>query len=146
MSEKTYTIRELSTRYNLPPSTLRYYEEIGLLENVIHTDKGLRIYTEQHIARLEGILCFKRTNLPIAKIQEYYRYETNMETHIDEIVDMMNEQEQDILRQLADLQDGLDHIRDKIYYYNLVKDAVAAGRKAPSWGEVFCKNSGDCPP
>ncbi len=138
MSENTYTIRDLSTRYNLPPSTLRYYEEMGLLENVIHTETGARIYNDWHIARLEGILCFKRTNLPIAKIQEYYRYETNMEAHIDDIVDMMNDQEQDIIRQLKDLQDGLDHIRDKIYYYELVKDALAKGEQFPSWDEIFC--------
>ena len=137
MSEKTYTIRDLSRKYNLPTSTLRYYEDMGLLANVIHTDTGARIYTQEHIARLEGILCFKRTGLPIAKIQEYYRYETNMEAHIEEIIAMMNDQEQDILHKLEDLQSGLEHIRQKIYYYNLVKDARDSGKKFPTWDEVF---------
>lgn len=137
MSEQTYTIRDLSTKYNLPASTLRYYEEMGLLTDVIHTDKGARIYTQQHIARLEGILCFKRTNLPIAKIQEYYKYEADMESHIDDIVSMMTEQEQEILRQLADLNDGLDHIRQKIYFYKLVKEALDKKETPPTWDEVF---------
>lgn len=137
MSEQTYTIRDLSLKYNLPSSTLRYYEDMGLLTNVIHTEKGARIYTQEHIARLEGILCFKRTGLPIAKIQEYYRYETNIEGHIDEIVAMMTEQEQDILKQLEDLNSGLEHIRQKIYYYNLVKSALAKGEEMPTWDRVF---------
>ena len=139
MDNQTYTIRDLSQKYNLPASTLRYYEDMGLLTNVIHTEKGARIYTQEHIERLEGILCFKGTGLPIAKIQEYYRYETNIEAHIEEIVTMMQEQEQGILKQMEDLQSGLDHIRQKIYYYNLVKDARDKGEKIPTWAEVFHK-------
>lgn len=139
MSEQTYTIRDLSLKYNLPSSTLRYYEDMGLLTDVIHTDKGARIYTQHHIERLEGILCFKRTGLPIAKIQEYYRYETDIEAHMEEIVTMMTEQEQEILKQIQDLTDGLEHIRQKIYYYNLVKDALAKGETMPTWAEVFPK-------
>ena len=137
MSEQTYTIRDLSLRYNLPSSTLRYYEDMGLLTDVIHTEKGARIYTQQHIERLEGILCFKRTGLPIAKIQEYYRFENNIEAHMDEIVTMMTEQEQDILRQIQDLTDGLEHIRQKIYYYKLVQDALDKGERMPTWAEIF---------
>lgn len=138
MEKQTYSIRDLSLKYNLPSSTLRYYEDMGLLTNVIHTEKGARVYTQEHIARLEGILCFKRTGLPIAKIQEYYRYENNIEDHIEEIVAMMAEQEQDILKQMEDLNSGLEHIRQKIYYYNLVKEALEKGEKIPTWDETFC--------
>ena len=139
MDHQTYSIRELSHKYNLPPSTLRYYEDMGLLNNVTHTKKGTRIYTQEHISRLEGILCFKRTGLPIAKIQEYYQYESDIEAHIDDIVTMMDDQEQDILKQLENLNIGLEHIRRKIYYYNLVKEALNNGTKAPTWDETFCK-------
>ena len=69
----TYTIRDLSLRFNVPSSTLRYYEDMGLLENVGRTENNQRIYTDEHIRRLEGINCFKRTGLPIAKIQEFYK-------------------------------------------------------------------------
>ena len=34
MEQQTYTIREMSERFGLPASTLRYYEEIGLLTDV----------------------------------------------------------------------------------------------------------------
>ena len=139
MNTPTYTIRDLSTKYNLPASTLRYYEEMGLLTNVIHTEKGARIYTQEHIARLEGILCFKRTGLPIAKIQEYYRYEEDLEAHIEDIVTMMTDQEQDILRQIENLNSGLEHIRQKIYYYTEVKQALDNGSNAPTWDAFFGK-------
>lgn len=134
---RDYTIRELSQRYGLPASTLRYYEEIGLLRNVRHTDKGVRIYSEEHIARLDGILCFKRTGLPIAKIQEFYRYEAKIASHTEDILAMMTEQERAILRQMEELNAGLLHIREKILYYTEVQKAFARGEKQPAWEEVF---------
>mgnify|MGYP000828866450 CR=1 FL=1 len=66
MEQQTYTIREMSERFGLPASTLRYYEEIGLLTDVIHTESKKRIYTQQHIDCMTAILCFKRTGLPVS--------------------------------------------------------------------------------
>lgn len=136
-SEKTYTIRQLSQKYQLPPSTLRYYEEIGLLVNVLHTDKGARVYNEEHIARLDGILCFKRTGLPIAKIQEFYRFEADIASHTDDILAMMTEQEAAILRQMEELSSGLAHIREKVQYYTEVKKALENGEPQPLWEDVI---------
>ena len=56
MEQQTYTIREMSERFGLPASTLRYYEEIGLLTDVIHTESKKRIYTQQHIDCMTAIL------------------------------------------------------------------------------------------
>ncbi len=39
-----YSITELSKQFNLPASTIRYYEKIGLLENVEHVNSR-RFYT-----------------------------------------------------------------------------------------------------
>lgn len=135
--EKTYTIRQLSQKYQLPASTLRYYEEIGLLINVLHTDKGARIYNEEHIARLDGILCLKRTGLPIAKIQEFYRFEADIANHTDDILAMMTEQEAAILKQMAELSSDLAHIREKVQYYTEVKKALENGEPQPLWEDVI---------
>ena len=43
----TYSISEVSKMKGLSHSTLRYYEEIGLLTNVVH-EGNRRIYTEEH--------------------------------------------------------------------------------------------------
>ena len=47
----TYTIRQISNLYKLPASTLRYYEDLGLLTDVVHTASGARIYNQSHIDR-----------------------------------------------------------------------------------------------
>ena len=95
--QPTYTIRQISNLYKLPASTLRYYEDLGLLTDVVHTESGARIYNQSHIDRLGGIMCFKRTGLSIAKIRQFYLYEEHMEEHAHDISQMMIAPEQDIL-------------------------------------------------
>lgn len=40
----TYTIRQVATQFHMQPSTLRYYEEQGLLTNVVaHRNRSARV-------------------------------------------------------------------------------------------------------
>lgn len=130
---KTYTIRELSELLGLPASTLRYYEEIGLLPGVIHTAGGKRLYTQEQIDRLNGILCFKRTGLPISKIQDFFRCDGDIPGHIDEIVALVTSHERSICEQIARMESDLAHIRQKVRYYTAVRDALRAGQPLPRW-------------
>ena len=122
----TYTIHEISERFQLPASTLRYYEEIGLLENVGRTESHQRVYTEEHIRRLMGISCFKNTGLPIAKIQEFYLYERDMEKNIDKIVALLIKHEADTQAQIDKIQSDLMHIQEKVDLYQNLRDSFAA--------------------
>ena len=97
--QPTYTIRQISNLYKLPASTLRYYEDLGLLPNVVHTAS-------------------------IAKIRQFYLYEEHMEEHAHDISQMMIDHEQDILNQIEELQNDLVHIREKVRYYAAVENAI----------------------
>lgn len=137
MEEKTYTIREFSRRYQLPSSTLRYYEEVGLLTDVIHTENGQRLYTQKHIERMDGILCFKRAGMPISKMQDYYHYEENLPENIDRIIALVGAHEKDLERQMMDLEADLAHIRRKVFFFDEVKRALQEGRQQPKWADMF---------
>lgn len=131
----TYTIRELSELFDLPASTLRYYEEVGLLENVARNMNNQRIYTHEHIQRLKGIDCFKKTGLPISKIQEFYTYENNLDEHIDDIINLVSEHENNISNKIAELQHELKHIRHKVRYYEGIKKAIISNGPRPKWSD-----------
>ena len=47
---KEYTIRELSEMFGLPASTIRYYEDEGILTNVGRTPSGQRIFTDSGLS------------------------------------------------------------------------------------------------
>ena len=116
MEQQTYTIREMSERFGLPASTLRYYEEIGLLTDVIHTESKKRIYTQQHIDCMTAILCFKRTGLPIAGIQEFFRLENDIPGNIDQMVAILKEHEQNTREKIERMESDLEHIQQKVRY------------------------------
>jgi len=135
-SESTsYTIKQMSQHYNIPASTLRYYEEIGLLTNVGRTESGQRIYTDEHIRRMDGINCFKNTGLPIAKIQEFYLYESDVENNIDKIIDLIITHEKNTKHQIEKMQNDLLHIQQKVRHYNKVKLAIENNTEWPSWAD-----------
>jgi DNA-binding transcriptional MerR regulator len=72
--DKQYSIREVSAKFNLPASTLRYYEEVGILTDIPRNSSGKRIYLEKHINRLKTICCFKNTGMSISQLQEFFQY------------------------------------------------------------------------
>lgn len=131
-----YSISEVSKKTGLSHSALRYYEEIGLLANVEH-EGNKRIYTDEHLRRIDGILCFKRTNLPINKILEFYSYEENLEQNIEDIIHLVENHEQSIIQEIDMLHHYLEHISDKVKYYKMVKEALEQEQPIPEWDEVF---------
>ena len=132
----TYSITDLSKKFNLPASTIRYYEKIGLLENVEHANSYRRVYNDSHIDRLNAIECFKKALLPLDEIKRFFTYEKNMKANSDKILEMMKNQEAKTIESMEALQAGLDHLQKKIRFYTLVNEAVKNNTPMPSWDDV----------
>ena len=132
----TYSITDLSKKFDLPASTIRYYEKIGLLENVEHENSYRRVYNDSHIDRLNAIECFKKALLPLDEIKRFFNYEKNMKANSEKILEMMKKQEVKTLESMEALQAGLDHLQKKIRFYTLVNEAVKNNTPMPSWDDV----------
>jgi DNA-binding transcriptional MerR regulator len=65
----TYRIAELASRTGVPPSTLRFYEQAGLLP-ARRTSANYRLFDEAAAARLEFIGSAKLLGLPLEEIRE----------------------------------------------------------------------------
>jgi DNA-binding transcriptional MerR regulator len=137
-----YGIKEVSQKFDIPASTLRYYEKVGLLENVGRDANGQRVYDDSHIERLDSIICFKIGGLPIAKICEFYRYDNDLEAHIDDIISLVENHENGLRRSIAELQHELVHIHQKVEFYHGIKEAIGAQRPWPAF-EDFAPESAE---
>ena len=62
------TISEISREMNLSTRTLRYYEQIGLVESVKKEDYAYRIYDEATVTRLQQILILRKLRIPLKQI------------------------------------------------------------------------------
>ena len=132
---KTYNIREIGQIFDVPSSTLRYYEELGILPEVKRDEHKQRVYTDEHIDRLQAITCFKRTGLPMSKIHDFFEYAENLRDNIDTVVDMMENHEKYIVDQMEKMQQDLDHIRQKVRFYNGIKKAIEKDEPWPCFDD-----------
>ena len=111
---RLYQIGELAVILELSPRTIRYYEEIGLLNSVKRVEGGKRIYTDRDFQRLKFITRLKHLGLTLSEMVElediYQIHRTNrkvlprllelLDTHavkIDERINSLNKLKADIL-------------------------------------------------
>lgn len=131
-----YSITELSKRFNLPASTIRYYEKIGLLEDVEHVNAYRRVYNESHIECLEAIECFKKGLLPLSEIKAFFIYEKDLVSHSEKILEMMKAQEEITKEAMKNLDTGLKHIQKKVRYFSSVNEAIKNNMPLPRWEDM----------
>lgn len=65
-------IRELSVMYHVSARTLRYYEDMGLIESTRNDGYAYRLYDETAVKRLEQILILRRLNISIKDIKRIF--------------------------------------------------------------------------
>lgn len=71
-TERLYKIGQVSKKARVTLRTIRYYEELGLIEPTIRTKGGFRLYTEESIGRVRFIQGLKLLDFPLAKIKEMF--------------------------------------------------------------------------
>jgi DNA-binding transcriptional MerR regulator len=143
MNQTTYyTIQEVSEETDLPSSTLRYYEEIGLMEPVERAANGHRRYTEADLRRVQMIKRLRLTGMSVERMLNFvalYRggastarerreileaHRETVQARVDELIEMIG---------FIDYKIGLyadeeaEHEREQIYEVSVIGQNRAAG-------------------
>lgn len=66
----TYSIGEIAKLLEMSTRTIRYYEELGLLNSVKRIENGRRIYTDDDVRRLKLIKRLKILGLTLSEMHE----------------------------------------------------------------------------
>lgn len=67
-----HTIREASVISGLPESTLRYYEQIGIIAPITRDpSSGHRAYSDADLERLTTVSCLAATGMPLESMRTY---------------------------------------------------------------------------
>ncbi|MFD1486094.1 MerR family transcriptional regulator [Lacticaseibacillus baoqingensis] len=130
---QTYSLKTVAARYHLAPSTLRYYEDIGLLRHVPRRSNH-RYYTDQHLGRLDAITCFKQTGMTLEEIQTFFHYEDSGED-LDAILALLQHHASSLAAQIHALQLNQAHIQRKLCFYQDIAAAHAKGLPDPDWDD-----------
>ena len=67
---QTYTIGQIAKLFDLPISTLRFYDKEGLFPN-LQRSSGIRQFTDREIETLRIIECLKKSGLGVKDIKQF---------------------------------------------------------------------------
>ena len=113
-----YQIGELATLVELTTRTIRYYEEIGLLNSVKRVEGGKRIYTDEDCQRLKFIKRLKDLGLTLAEMQE-----------LEDIYQIHRTNRKVLPRLLELLEHHADRIDERIQNLNKLKTEIITYQK-----------------
>ncbi len=109
--ENLIKIKDVSSKYNITARTLRYYEDMGLINSSRSDDYTYRMYDENAIKRLEQILILRKLNISIKDIQRIFN--TSSSEIVLEVLEKKVQNIDDEVALLHELKDiVLDFIRE----------------------------------
>lgn len=112
-----FTIREVSQRFNLSSSTLRYYDKEGLFPFMQKKASGYRTFSEKDLACLELVQCLKSTGLSIKEIKEFFDLALQGEGTVPERLRLFEARRDFVLKQISQLQEHLKVINAQCEFY-----------------------------
>lgn len=111
------TIQEFATLTGLTVHTLRYYEQIGLLDQIQRAASGHRIYQQQDLLWVAFIKKLKATGMPLREIQQYAQWRKQGNTTLEARQQLLERHADALQQQLAEQQAHLAALQEKIAYY-----------------------------
>jgi DNA-binding transcriptional MerR regulator len=119
-NEEIIPIGELAISLGITARTLRYWEEVGIIESVPRVDGATRGYTPYYVRRIRFIMKLKEFGLTIKEMQDLYvAYGEAKQTErmIPRLVDILDEHINKVdekMARLASLRKDIVEYRQKI--------------------------------
>ncbi len=114
-----YSIQTIAKLMGINPSTLRYYDSMGLLPNIEKSKNGTRIFKDKDIEWLITIECLKTSGMKINDICKYIELLQQGDSTIEERYNMFLSLRKDIKNKIADLNKALHKLDYKCEFYKL---------------------------
>lgn len=111
-----YTIGQVSKMFNLPISTLRYYDKQGLFPNIKRTS-GIRSFGEEELETLRIIECLKKSGLEIKDIKQFIEWCGEGSKSYPNRKALMEHQKSVVEAEILHMIKVLDMLEFKCWYY-----------------------------
>ncbi len=130
-SEEIESIGDLAKELGLTTRTLRYWEEVAIIESVQRADGATRGYTPYYVRRIKFIMKLKELGLTIKELQDLYiaygeaKQTEKMIPKLVEILDDHIHKVDEKMAKLASLRKELVDYRQRMMTkFNLPKENV----------------------
>jgi DNA-binding transcriptional MerR regulator len=126
-----HSIREASAYSGLPESTLRYYEQIGLIPLIARDpSSGHRACTDDNLQALSTIACLSATGMSLTQMRDYMANRSNGDEGAQREIELLRGQQEKLDEERRFLAVRSEYVALKIRYWQAVKagDADQAAR------------------
>lgn len=114
-SGEIYTIKEAAELGGLSEDTIRYYEKIGVLPQAERKNNTHRFYRMKDVETMKMLVCLKKTGMSLDEIRPFIGVSfDDKPSDYSELMQLMLNHKQQMQQQMADLQQVLDFIDDKL--------------------------------
>ena len=120
-----YTIGQISEMFNIPVSTLRYYDKEGLFTNM-KRESNIRKFDDSEIETLRIIECLKKSGMEIKDIRRYMELCSKGSSTYAERKALFEKQLESVEGEIARLEKTLNMLKFKCWYYD---QAIADGNE-----------------
>jgi DNA-binding transcriptional MerR regulator len=108
--------------------TLRYYERIGLLDDIDRTASGHRRFRDDDLEWLGVLRCLRDTGMPIAQMRRYAELARCGQATLEERLSLLINHDAQVRERLTLLQAQHEHLQEKIGWYQSQLAPAAPGR------------------
>lgn len=119
-----YTIGQVSEMFNIPISTLRYYDKEGFFPN-LKRSSGIRRFGEQDIEALKVIECLKESGLELKDVKQFIKWATKGNSTYKNRKELFEKRKIAVEQEIRKLQKTLNILEYKCWYYDkAIKDGT----------------------
>ena len=111
-----YTIGQVAEMFDLPISTLRYYDKQGLFPQLTR-ESGIRKFSDNEIEALRVIECLKKSGLELKDIKLFMEWCAEGPVTYSNRFNLINKQKERVKAEILQLHRTLDMLRYKCWYY-----------------------------
>ncbi len=125
-----YTIGQVAEMFDLPISTLRYYDKQGLFPQLTR-ESGIRKFSDNEIEALRVIECLKKSGLEIKDIKLFMEWCAEGSATYSNRFELIQKQKEHVEAEIQQMHKTLDMLRYKCWYYTqAMKDGNEDNAKA----------------
>ena len=118
-----YTVGEMAKKLGIPASTLRYYDQEGLLPFVERSGNGMRMFTDANYETLMVIGYLKKSGLSIKEIKAFISMAAEGDASIADRLALFQGRRVAVQKQIRELQETLSLLEYKCWYYETAQKA-----------------------
>src|SRR6266516_5614391 len=104
MTNRTIRTSDLAHRIGVQPETIRYYERRGLLPRLQRASSGYRIYTPEHLERVEFIKKCQTLGFSLDQIRELIELKFFGNSPCQHVHDLLLDKIREVAEQVQRLQ------------------------------------------